>query len=117
MEKARIGGAEFGLRRVESRPPLLEIAFVETINLAGANLDTIDILTSGGKACATFIGYDTIYRAMGNTVTLSSDGSIYKEPLAPEAEDVEDKHEPSLQTMNRADIDYLAIMTGVDLDV
>ena len=38
----------------------------------------IEVYTSGGILCSRLPGYDTVYRAEGQTIYLSNDGSVYQ---------------------------------------
>lgn len=44
----------------------------------------IVLMTSGNVECATFGGFDTLYKAEKDTLILSNDGSVYTEPEASE---------------------------------
>lgn len=59
---------------------LLVIEFPDAIDLSDRDLSEIEVLTAGSVTCATMTGYTTIYKADGNYVILSNDGSVYAEP-------------------------------------
>lgn len=56
---------------------VLRITFSSTIPMTFGD---ITVYTAGGEFCASFAGYDTVYRDEGQRVYLSDDGSIYKAP-------------------------------------
>jgi len=56
---------------------ILQIHFANDIpNIWG----DVHLYTRGGQKATTLSGYDTVYRDEGQTIYLSNDGSIYKEP-------------------------------------
>lgn len=80
MEKIRIGGSEI-LHEIKSIRPMSEhILMVEFAETVPGEWGDITIYTIGGVEATTLSGYDTVYRQDGQTVYLSNDGSVYKEP-------------------------------------
>ena len=80
MEKLRIKKKEYDIEGIEKDGNLLKIMFSsETDNIKFAG--TMDLLTAGGELEATICGYTTVYKVDGSTVVLSSDGSVYTEPV------------------------------------
>jgi hypothetical protein len=79
MEKIKIGSAEklYEIQSIKKSDNLLVIKFAGDIPDAFGD---ITLYTSGGIECAALTGYETVYCADGQTVTLSNDNSVYKEP-------------------------------------
>lgn len=81
MEKIRINNVTYDILEIGCPAGnLLQIAFgqlLEKIEFTG----TIELLTEGEELCASFEGFNTVYRSEDNIVTLSNDGSVYTEPV------------------------------------
>lgn len=58
-------------------PHVLQVAFAAAVP---AEYGDIQVYTAGGICCANLPGYSTVYRAEGQTVYLSDDGSVYEPP-------------------------------------
>lgn len=88
MEKVRIKKKEYDVENIEKIGNLLKISFAAGIEMDKVNFGkTMDVLTCGGELESTIDGYSTVYKADGSTVMLSSDGSVYTEPVVePEPE-------------------------------
>lgn len=56
---------------------ILQIIFINDIPNVWGN---IHLYTRGGQKATTLSGYETIYRDEGQTIYLSNNGSVYKEP-------------------------------------
>lgn len=80
MEKIKIKGTDQLYEITEIRPitdAVLRIVFFGAIPAAWGD---IILYTAGGDEATTLTGYDTVYRDEGQTVYLSSDGSVYTAP-------------------------------------
>lgn len=84
MEELRIAKNSYKIVNINGNSPLITITFPKAVDLTSIDLSKIILLTAGGVECTTFYGYETIYKAEGNVVTLSNDGSIYIEPVTPD---------------------------------
>ena len=82
MEKIKVGD---NLCEIESIMPItanvLQIKFTSDVPEVWGDITTYTI---GGLEAGHITGYDTVYRDEGQTVYLSSDGSIYQPPEDPE---------------------------------
>lgn len=87
MEKVRINDVTYNILTISCpNENLLQIVFekIPDTEFVGK----IELLTEGDELCASFEGFNTVYRSEDNIVTLSNDGSVYTE-MAPEPEPVE----------------------------
>lgn len=82
MDKVRIKNETYDVIEVSTPASnLLSIRFA--LNLQAEKIQfggDIVLMTSGNVECATFSGYETLYKAEKDTLTLSNDGSVYVEP-------------------------------------
>ena len=87
MEKIRINDVTYNILAISCpNENLLQIVFE---NIPDSEFTgKIELLTEGDELCASFEGFDTVYRSEDNIVTLSNDGSAYTEPV-PEPDPVE----------------------------
>ena len=87
MEKIRINDVTYNILAINCpNENLLQIVFekIPDTEFVGK----IELLTEGDELCASFEGFNTVYRSEDNIVTLSNDGSVYTEPV-PEPDPVE----------------------------
>lgn len=80
MEKIKTPNFQHEIISISESVPLLKMVFTDSINIDDIDLSSIEVITSGGGVCRTFTEYNTIYKHDGDTLILSSDGSVYVEP-------------------------------------
>lgn len=83
MEKIKIGAADQLYEIVSIMPVLPNVLQVVFAGAVPTTWGHITIYTEDGTEATTLSGYSTVYRAEGQTVYLSNDGSIYMPPEEP----------------------------------
>lgn len=80
MEKIKIGVLDQLYEIASIMPVLPNVLQVAFTGAVPAGWGDITIYTEDGTEAATLTGYGTVYRDEGQTVYLSSDGSVYEPP-------------------------------------
>lgn len=106
MDKVRIKNETYDVIEVSTPASnLLSIRFA--LNLQAEKIQfggDIVLMTSGNVECATFSGYETLYKAEKDTLTLSNDGSVYVEPVAesvPEPVELTDEQKAEIEKQEK----------------
>ena len=82
MGKIKIGDSFYEIESIMPVfPNVLQIKFTGNVPSTWGDIATYTI---GGLEAGQITGYDTVYRAEGQTVYLSNDGSVYQDPEDPE---------------------------------
>ena len=78
MEKIKIHETEYEIISIMPvATNVLQIDFVDTVPEKWGDITTY---TVGGMEAGCISGYDTLYRADGQMIYLSNDGSVYEPP-------------------------------------
>lgn len=101
MEKITISATEMQYPIKSIKPHLPNVIQIEFNDAVPTKYGDITIYTAGGIECGILTGFDTIYRDEGQTVYLSSDGSVYAAPEEAESLPVE-PYEPTLEELQAA---------------
>lgn len=106
MDKVRIKNETYDVIEVSTPTSnLLSIRFA--LNLQAKKIKfggDIVLMTSGNVECATFSGFETLYKAEKDTLTLSNDGSVYKEPTVeptPEPAELTDEQKAEIEKQEK----------------
>lgn len=106
MDKVRIKNETYDVIEVSTPASnLLSIRFA--LNLQAKKIKfggDIVLMTSGNVECATFSGFETLYKAEKDMLTLSNDGSVYEEPTVeptPEPAELTDEQKAEIEKQEK----------------
>lgn len=111
-EKVSIGGIIYRIDNIWQYGNLLKITFDENVDIDNltsdmSKFDLITLLTRGRIECGYFENFDTIYKIDGQELTLSNNGSVYKEPVIQEPTPVPE-YIPTLEEVQKDKINELS---------